>query len=1163
MKVKGKVKRLFSAIGLACASVACATVGLIGLERAPVANADVATETTHFSGIRSSTVNTIYLYWRTDGANLEAPSAKGIAVDWYGSGDTTPETKYIKLTYDTVAAQNRLNVGSTILRNNEKYAQSAAGAAIQVDHTALKSAAPVIKIDWFNDEACELKFNAVSGDTFTVQSGTSFASSTVSYVLDQDYTFSFNGASNGWALTEETHIPVSLSGARSGSAAGIYAYGFKEMDNYVYAYHDGTTSGYSVLVESMSLDYYASEGADVSTVTARLEYVNTDSENRIDGVKQFEPTLQITFTSGSVATGSRVVLPKGTMMDNYVVDRDYSFTWNGSVWSMDAATSDADSTMTLTSRGANLKDGTGIYFFTKSVLPFAVDERFAKNTVVYVNNEPVYTDRFAGLKQSGDNYSFGLFFKSACAVGDTVKLPDGMYIAGYRLDGVHYFKYNGTTDGWTKVACDGTNHIFNDDYTCHDRECACGEVSKATDDHTFENDTFVCQERVCTTCGDTVAAVDHTFASGTYACQDRVCTVCSQNVDGDPTAHVPAGSGCEQTCENCQETLSVHEFPQVPAEGWTADNDAVTVGTAPDCINKGTGTVKCNNCDATDEVELNALGHNVPDGEKYCNRGDCDYRIPYTEADMEEILALNNLANYTYSDSHPVDGDSTLGSLNRTPDAENENLHSNDFLINAAKGESGYAYEQGKESVHNMTVSFSVTLTEWAADDRSSYVWLNAHENGSWGIGFMFCFYQGAQNLRVIYKPTDGKEVKFVDVKALTGFALNEKQSFKLGVVQNSDGSFFVFAYYNGALFLTGTLSNELLTQYATPASHDGLGGAVAFRFNGNAAKPAALGTICDTACSVEGTQYACKDYQCKICQTVISHTQEHSWGEGEKTGEGSCTKPEEYTKTCGVCGDTATYDGKLVHTWDMDNPTYVQKAECLNMDAIVTYECSLCSATSEQITLTGTGIAGQHNMEYAPVTNATCSAGGTEQGTCTKCGVQEAISDTPIDPDAHVYGTEITGESATCTTDGTKAHYQCTLCEKLFIKEGEVYTQVTADDLVIKAAHTYVKVDAVAATATADGVAEHYKCSVCNKLFTKNGDTYTEVTAADLKVEYVAPESSSDDSSASESSASDSSASDSSEEKSGCGSYTSAVGALACLLLCGAAVTLARKRKN
>ena len=139
----------------------------------------------------------------------------------------------------------------------------------------------------------------------------------------------------------------------------------------------------------------------------------------------------------------------------------------------------------------------------------------------------------------------------------------------------------------------------------------------------------------------------------------------------------------------------------------------------------------------------------------------------------------------------------------------------------------------------------------------------------------------------------------------------------------------------------------------------------------------------------------------------------------------------------------------------------------------------------------------------------ATCTATGNEEyyeGSdgkyYTKSGdtyTETTLAAVTIAKTAHTL-TAVAAVNAKCTTDGTKAHYKCEVCEKLFEDEkGE--NEVTADDLTVKATgHTLTAVAAVDAKCTEDGTKAHYKCSVCEKLF-EDADGKTETTADALKV--------------------------------------------------------------
>lgn len=100
-----------------------------------------------------------------------------------------------------------------------------------------------------------------------------------------------------------------------------------------------------------------------------------------------------------------------------------------------------------------------------------------------------------------------------------------------------------------------------------------------------------------------------------------------------------------------------------------------------------------------------------------------------------------------------------------------------------------------------------------------------------------------------------------------------------------------------------------------------------------------------------------------------------------------------------------------------------------------------------------------------------------------------------------HTY-TPVEGSAATCTEAGIKAHYTCT-CGRLFTADGETYTEVMQEDLLIPATgHTEEKIPAVAATCTEAGSTAGVKCSVCGEILEKpvtipaTGHTEEEIPA-------------------------------------------------------------------
>ena len=438
--------------------------------------------------------------------------------------------------------------------------------------------------------------------------------------------------------------------------------------------------------------------------------------------------------------------------------------------------------------------------------------------------------------------------------------------------------------------------------------------------------------------------------------------------------------------------------------------------------------------------------HTIAEGAKTCSV--CGYRIPYTAEDIKEILASGKLAEYTYADFH-TDGD--LSEKGHIYNEYTEGVkYGNTYLLNTTRlADKSYKYDEGHEEYADMKVGFSLTVNSWAASGRSGYVYLAAHENGSWGIGFMFTLVEGNPNLRFVYRSSDNGRVEFT--KGITlDITLGEKDYYELGVIKNDDGSIFVFAMVNGELFMSETLTTETLEAYKNAATHDGLGGAASILFNGSAAVPSISGIICDREHKYPDETYACKDYACEICGTEKTHTAEHKWGDAVLEKRGDCENKDVWSSTCSVCGEKTVYDGDLRHDWDEESAVIVRKRSCGGIDEIVRYTCKKCNAKSGDITLEGTGIEGAHDYVSTTIKEATCVEKGLEKEVCSKCGDEKPAAETPVDENNHKHAEAVSGKPATATETGIKDHFVCKDCGKKLLKNGDSYTEATDEDLII-----------------------------------------------------------------------------------------------------------------
>ena len=151
-----------------------------------------------------------------------------------------------------------------------------------------------------------------------------------------------------------------------------------------------------------------------------------------------------------------------------------------------------------------------------------------------------------------------------------------------------------------------------------------------------------------------------------------------------------------------------------------------------------------------------------------------------------------------------------------------------------------------------------------------------------------------------------------------------------------------------------------------------------------------------------------------------------------------------------------------------------------------------------------------EHTMQKTEAIAATCTeVGNIEYYTCTDCGklFADEKGKTEITAESTVVAAKghtivaVNAKEATCTEDGNTAHYKCSVCEKLFSDE-EGTTEITAESTVVAAkGHTIVAVNAKEATCTEAGNTAHYKCSACEKLFSDEEGT-TEITVGSTVID-------------------------------------------------------------
>ena len=198
----------------------------------------------------------------------------------------------------------------------------------------------------------------------------------------------------------------------------------------------------------------------------------------------------------------------------------------------------------------------------------------------------------------------------------------------------------------------------------------------------------------------------------------------------------------------------------------------------------------------------------------------------------------------------------------------------------------------------------------------------------------------------------------------------------------------------------------------------------------------------------------------------------------------------EEYY-TCTVCGKhfhdadcladdeiTDPYNTLIIQSLNHCNATYEQgyPAQCGETGENPHYYCPDCDKYFEDgecnIEIDYESVvlipALEHNFYHHDAMANSCTTNGwIEYYNCINCGGYVLSESAPLEfvdweediliPAAGHKYTEVPETPATCTQNGIKAHFQCTVCEELFVKENEEYVETNDEALTIVATgHVY-----------------------------------------------------------------------------------------------------------
>ena len=200
-----------------------------------------------------------------------------------------------------------------------------------------------------------------------------------------------------------------------------------------------------------------------------------------------------------------------------------------------------------------------------------------------------------------------------------------------------------------------------------------------------------------------------------------------------------------------------------------------------------------------------------------------------------------------------------------------------------------------------------------------------------------------------------------------------------------------------------------------------------------------------------------------RVCSLNDSHTEtaDHMLNDGEVTKPSSCTKDGEIVFTCLDCG-------------------------CEIFDIIPATEHAYPENWTDNgdnhIKVCGNGcgidLTADHNHVETNRVEADCENDGTITYICDDCGNEKTET---ITATGHTYGEWIDEISATCESEGTLGHYNCSVCYKNFDADKNVL-----ESLVIEAlGHNYGEwIGEIPASCEGEGTLGHYNCSVCDKDF-------------------------------------------------------------------------------
>lgn len=214
------------------------------------------------------------------------------------------------------------------------------------------------------------------------------------------------------------------------------------------------------------------------------------------------------------------------------------------------------------------------------------------------------------------------------------------------------------------------------------------------------------------------------------------------------------------------------------------------------------------------------------------------------------------------------------------------------------------------------------------------------------------------------------------------------------------------------------------------------------------------------------------------------------------------------YDNTCDTTCNTCGYVRTITHTWMTTlshNATqhWTECSVCHEKKEVEGHHGGTANCQNKAVcddcqqpygSLTGCDFTAEKAEDKYLVSAATCKDAAVYHKSCTVCGkAGTATFTTAKNPNNHVGGTEIRGAfGETCTANGYTGDTHCKGCD----------AKLASGQPIVATGHsTATPVAAVASTCKTQGHKAYYHCSVCDKDFLEKAATAAPQSTADLKL--------------------------------------------------------------